>query len=361
MCASTENGGVASPSKRRGRIALRDLAKLACVDVSTVSRALNNDPRVNEQRARHIRNLAQQAGYRPRPLRSKRAQSIGLLLGSTGRDRTDHNDFVSRIAWHAQQLLAERNLHVNLEFVSRGSQTLPAIVQQNRVDGVLVAGHPEAELVAEIRSLDVPAVAINDSVERLGISCVRSNPEPAIRDAIVQLAARGHEAFGMLLTRLEYPTSQARHRAYLQALAEIGLEADPAWVVTGVPAEIVGGREGAIRLRDLDRRPTAIFCENDWVALGASIELQNQGLQVPRDVSIVGHDDLWVCDQLDPPLTSIRRAERDLIQKAVDLLLAEIEDRTREPREVLVAGEVVWRESTGMGPRRAGEAAAKSN
>ena len=339
--------------RRAGNIGLRDVARLASVDLSTASRAMNHDPRVNPERAEQIRQLADRVGYRPRPLRSKLARSIGVLV-TAAREGQPGNNFLERVAWLAQRSLAERRLHVNLECVPRDQFTqLPAIVQQNRVDGVILGGHPPAELVAEIRASGMPAVAINDSIERLGISCVRSNPEPAIRQAILHLAARGHESFALLASNLEYPTIRARHHGYEFALREIGIVPQPAWFVTDLPADIVGGRQGIRRLREQGQMPTAILCENDWMALGAMQELEHMGLNVPRDVSLVGHDDLWICEQLEPQLTSIHRAEHELVSRAIDLLLEQIDaDGAAVPQEILVEGEMVWRQSAGPAPER---------
>jgi LacI family transcriptional regulator len=333
-------------------VGLRDIARLASVDISTASRALNHDPRVNPERADQIRKLAERIGYRPRPLRSKLARSVGVIVSAA--EGQPVNNFLERIAWLAQKSLADRRLHVNLECIQRRySGQLPAIVQQNRVDGVILGGHPPAELVAEIRNLGMPAVAINDTVERLGISCVRSNPEPAMRQAILHLAARGHQAFALLATSFEFPTIQARRDSYEAALREIGIEPQPHWLVDGLVGEIAGGREGVRRMRSRGQLPTALLCENDWMALGAMQELKDQNLHIPQDVSIVGHDDLWICQQLEPQLTSIHRAEDELVSKAIDLLMEQIDGASSPaPREVLVDGEMVWRQSAGPAPDR---------
>jgi LacI family transcriptional regulator len=338
--------------KRRGGPVLRDLAALASVDISTISRALTEDPRVNPKRAQQIRELAERMGYRPKPLRSKRACSIGLLVTASRKEQFGA-DFLERIAWSVQRLLGQRRRHVNLECVARGGPVVvPALVQQNRVDGVIFAGHPSEELVRRIRELDMPAVAINDSMARLNISCVRSHPEPAIHQAILNLAARGHESFALLMTSLEYPTTQARHHSYTSALREIGIEPDSAWLISDLPDEIPGGRQGIRQLLQRGAMPTAILCENDWIAVGAIQELQQHNLRVPQDVSVMGHDDVWVCDQLEPTLTSIHRAEDQLVSQAIDLLEEQITGAATAPREVLVDGVMVWRQSTGTAPER---------
>lgn len=349
-----QNGRLAA---RRKRIGIRDLARMASVDIGTVSRALNRDPRVSEARAEMIRALAKREGYRPRPLRSKRTQAVGVLIGSARTDRIGGvgEHFLERIAWIAQQVLSERRMHVNVECVLRGagSQKLPAIVQENRVDGVLIAGHPPVEIVRKIREHGVPVVGINDTAERIGVPCVRSDPSKALHAAILRLAAWGHRRFGLLMNDLDLPTSKARVDAYRVALADIDIEADPAWLVSELPGELRGGREG---VRELVRRgdlPSALICCNDWVALGALMELQAQGLKAPRDVSVLGHDDVSFCEDLDPKLSSISRPEAVMVSRSVRLLLDQIEGADAKPVDELVEGAVVWRESTGPALDRA--------
>jgi len=242
---------------------------------------------------------------------------------------------------------------VNLECLKRDGDevpVLPAIVKQNRVDGVLLAGEPPREIVQAICDLDMPVVGINDSTERLNISCVSSQPEQAIHECIVQLAGWGHRQFGILLFDLKYQTHRARYHSYLAALKEVGIQPNPAWVVTDLAGEISAGRDGVRKLLARGPLPTAILCCNDWLATGAMHELQRQGVRIPDDVSLVGHDDLPFCEQLEPTLTSIHRAEEEIVSQAVDLLVEQIQEGIQEPRQESVRGEMVWRQSTGRAP-----------
>lgn len=341
------------PRSEKKSLVLQDLAKLADVDISTVSRALNHDPRVNAERAGAIRELAQRMGYRPRPLRSKQSQAIGLIMVSAKPELPD-TQFLGRIAWEAQRVLNKLKLHVNLECVLRDepNPSLPAMVQQNRVDGVLIAGHPSVKLIDCIRAVGIPMVAINDSVSRLGISCVSSQPGPAIQETVLRLAAWGHTSFGFLMSNLKFPTVEFRYNGYLSALGELGIIPDPEWAVFDLPDEIIGGRLGIRHLTERGPLPTAIICLNDWVALGAMSELQRQGLRIPEAVSLIGHNDLPFCQTLEPALTSFHRSEGEIVRKATTLLLEHIRDSDLAPREILIEGEMIWRESSGLSPGR---------
>jgi len=343
------------PLPVRGRIGIRELAKLALVDASTISRALNHDARINDERAQMIRGLAERVGYRPKPLRSKSTQSIGLLF-RVHQPGVLEDQFQERIAWLAQRVLSERHLHMNLVSFVEDSSTetidVPELIKQNRVDGVVLVGSPSAGLVAKIRALGMPAVAINDSIQRIGISCVRSDPTQAVHDAIVNLVAKGHRQIGLLMKHMYYSTAQAKYQSYAASLKSMGIEPNEQWLVSDLKDDLSGGRVGIRELMQRGRLPTAVLCENDWVAVGAMDELQRRGVRIPQDVCVMGHDDLWICQQTQPRLTSIRRSEDTLVRKVLDVLTEQIEKPSAVPREILVEGEMVWRDSTGAEPHR---------
>ncbi|OGV36684.1 MAG: hypothetical protein A2X48_16950 [Lentisphaerae bacterium GWF2_49_21] len=341
--------------KKARSYSLRELASLSGADISTVSRALNHDPRISTERGESIRKLAEKVGYRPRPLRSKLTKSVGILISTTGSQDVPKEDFLRRIAWIAQRILGEMGLHVNIENISRTTENgmfLPELVRQNRVDGVILAGYFSQALVDNIRRTDIPIAAINDSSERLGISCVRSNPAPAIRQLITTLAAKGHEQFAFLNTDLNYPTVRSRHDTFVETLKGLGIDHEKRFDITGLSDGIDGGVDGVRKLMKHGALPSTILCCNDWMALGAIQELQRNGIKIPDDVSIAGHDNLQFCEELEPTLTSIHRDEMEIVRKAVELVMAQIENGDRTAKDILIDGKVVWRESVGIAPGR---------
>ncbi|MFA6292495.1 MAG: LacI family DNA-binding transcriptional regulator [Victivallales bacterium] len=340
--------------KKKRSYSLRELAGLAGADISTVSRALNHDPRISAERGDKIRKLAEKVGYRPRPLRSKLTKSIGILI-STEDQTLPKEDFLRRISWLAQCILGEMGLHVNIENISRGGGAgifLPELVRQNRVDGVILAGFFSQSQVENIRRTDIPITAINDSSERLGVPCVRSNPAPAIRQLITTLAAKGHEQFAYINTDLNYPTVRSRHETYVETLKSLGIGVDKRFDISGLSEGVDGGVEGVRMLMKHEPMPSAILCCNDWMALGAMQELQRNGVRIPDDVSIAGHDNMQFCDELEPKLTSVHRDETEMVRQAIDLLMGQIEDGNREMKDILIDGKIVWRESAGIAPGR---------
>jgi LacI family transcriptional regulator len=328
-------------------VSLRDLARLAKVDMSTVSRSLNNDPRITVERAIKIRELARSLGYRPRPLRSKNTRTIGLFLNSNSEGPA--SQFIGRIFWLIEHLLSDRGFHVNLTFFSSEDKkiSIPKIVQENRVDGLILAGQPPVALIRALKRFGIPMVAINDSVDRIHISCVRSNPMEAIREIVLRLAAWGHREISLSLQNLEIPMNQARKQAFLDALNFVGIKPRKSSVLICNKDEVAGGREAVRQLLKLPNKTTALLCENDWMAIGALHELGKHKIMSPRNISVSGHDDVPICRDFSPALTTIHRSEQTLVTEAIELLLKQIQDHSDTPQEKLIAGKVIWRESTG--------------
>ncbi|MEX0745967.1 MAG: LacI family DNA-binding transcriptional regulator [Phycisphaeraceae bacterium] len=331
-------------------VTTRELSRRLNVNQSTVSRSLNGDPRISPQLASRIRRMADELGYRPQPMRSKRKQALGLLIASDRVDKSD-NQFISRIILEVEQVASGHGQHVNVAFIPReggaADTPIPSIIAQNRVDGLLLAGHPPASVVNQIRSFDLPMIAINDVSERLNISCVRFDPSQATREAVVGLHRLGHRRIAIVLHRLDYPTNRLRDEAYRQAMAELNLPVADALRCVNFPRELQGGHLAVEHLLALEDPPTAVLFGNDWMALGAYHALLARGLKVPEDLSIVGHDDVWFTQDPTLQITTVARDERALVERAVGTLLEAVESETQTVDEQTISTAVVWRQSTG--------------
>lgn len=333
---------------------LVELANKAGVNISTVSRALNGSPLLSEKRITEIRKLAESMGYRPQPLRTKRKNAIGLIIASSKESWHD-DDFQSRVSLAVMHEMEERKIHLNVESGWTASSAkegnIPELVRQNRVDGIILACHPDKTQVEALKNLGIPTVALNDTVSRLGVPCVSNSPYNAVKEAVKTLAAQGHEKIAMFNTKLEFPTVRARSQAYSDAMDEIGMSSEKL-EITGLATDISGGRNGVRQLKQEKKSPSAIICCNDWMALGAMTELQINKIRVPQDVSVIGYGDLPLCTQLEPQLSTISCDLGKIVSMAVDLLMDEIEGKTSEAQDYTINGHMIWRQSSGLSPSR---------
>jgi DNA-binding LacI/PurR family transcriptional regulator len=254
----------------------------------------------------------------------------------------------------AEKEVNDRRKHLHVEFVPRSNyqaKDWPTVLDENRVDGVLLGGHPSPDLFGKIRRERIPAVAINDTVHRTGCNSVLCSSVRGTSEAIERLLGLGHRQIGLAMTRKEYPAVATRCQAYFMTLHEHGLEPDPAWILYGLEPNLRGGRNAVLQYLNRDQLPTAIVFTNDWMALGAMQTLTEHGLRVPKDVSLVGHDNVSICEEMSPTLTTVDQRVDLKMSAAVDLLEMQIEaEDPGEPVQKEVNASLVWRESCGPAP-----------
>lgn len=330
------------------QVSIRDIAAQLSVTPGTVSRALNDGPGVGEETRRNILELARKMHYRPRPFRSKRTNTIGLLIGAEKSGVID-NDFLDAVVNMTACRTSQRGLYMHLDYVLRqnAKTELPQMIRANRVDGVLLAGYPPTALCSLLREKKIPAVVLHDSAARTGLPSVQHNNFKAMKALIGDLIGLGHRDIALLLTDRQFTTIEHRYQGFRAAIEEHGLRFSPELCLENLADNLVGGRQGVIRLFESGHRPTAIVCANDWMALGALFELNCRGIKVPSEVSLAGGGNYRQSAETAPPLTTIDTPWQATVDVALDLLEEMIEhgDFPRHVTESVVDATVIWRDS----------------
>jgi len=336
-------------------VGLRDIASQLDVAVSTVSRALSGDPGVGVVLAASIRAMAEQMGYRPQPIRRRRTKAVGLVVSAVSyRDSPDPNDrYFQQLSWAMERLVTLRGMHLHLQFVNRDDSTpkIPILVEENRVDGVVLAGHPSPEFCKLAAAFPVPAVVISDIVERTGLDSVMIDETEAIRELVRRLASMGHINIGWVSSDRRFPVIAAGEDAFLQAANESGLNIKSDHVIRNFSPNLVGGRRAAEALLGSSSLPTVLVFANDWMALGALGQFQRRGYDVPRHISIIGRGNDGICEEVDPRLTTIDRRIEDILASALDALKTRIDGDLSAPRQYRLPARIVWRDSCSSAPR----------
>lgn len=344
------------------RIGIKDVAREAGVSAATVSLVLNDraTTRIPEPTQERVRQAALDVGYAPntlaRGLRTRRTHTIGFVS-----DRIATTPYAVRMIESAQEA-ARENGHL-LFLVSTGGD--PAIerdaiatLQAHQVDGLVYAcmwhrtvepppGLPAGSVMLDARPLhgDFPAVVPDDHGGAVA--------------AVTELVEAGHRRIAYLdIDEDPRPlASGLRHAGYREVLERAGVEVDPALHVRGA-SDAAGGAAAADRVLSLpaDRRPTALFCFNDRLAMGAYAAARHHGLAIPTDLSVVGYDDQQlIAAELDPPLTTVALPHHEMGRWAVEVLLG-VRDRPgpdeTEDGVVLMPCPLIRRDSVGPPPTR---------
>jgi len=330
---------------------IKDIARMAKVSHSTVSRALRNSPLVNPKTAADIRRLAEQAGYRlsaaARSLVTQRSETIGVVV------TTIADPFAAGVVEGIEEAANEHalsvflaNSHADPEREMRVVRTL----EERRVDGIIVtASRVGALYVPELERMQVPIVLLNNQHPgEFAHSVMIANREASLELAR-HLIGLGHRRIAYLGDRLGRESDAERFAGFSEAMRAAGLRVEKQLVVYG-DGRPERGHAAMARLLALRCPPTAVFCYNDMSALGALRAAREAGRRVPAHVSVTGFDDLYLAQYTEPPLTTVRQPMRQMGRLAMETLIQLLAgDRTK--RNIQVPGEVIIRGSTAA-PRR---------
>ena len=326
-------------------ITLRDLASQFNVAPSTISRALSGGTGVGTDLADKIKAAADEAGYRPLPLRRRVNHTIGLIISSANNDRPD-DAYHAAVISSVMEFVAKQQWHLNMEIIRRDGD-LPKLIVQNRVDGVLLCGFPSEGLCRKLRDLRFPAVVLDDLYSRTGLPS--AIPDIGISTALIveQLKAMGHQRIAMVATAARYPTMADRIAGFKDAVGNLKLPRD--FLVHASFSNLQQGQTAATQLMRRPAPPTAIVFATDRLALGGMIALARLGLSIPNDISIVGHDNLSFSNEPDPPITSVDLNLDGMVAKAFARIkdLVEYPDAHDGENQIHIPCQVIWRNSCG--------------
>lgn len=237
---------------------------------------------------------------------------------------------------------------------------LRSLVDARSVDGILLRTPNEVreEHVDILESGGMPYVAIKRELPRRALNCVVSDDTRGARMATEHLLEHGHRRIGFVCAKPSLTLTQNRLDGYRAALAEAGIAFDPGLVrIESSFGESMGYR--AVRdLLEQPLPPTAVFAASDTMAMGGYQAARSLGLAIPKDIALVGYDDIGPAAMLEPPLTTVRTSYHDFGRLATELLLDIIEGRAEAPRRLVIEPQLILRESTGQAPDRLRRAAA---
>lgn len=323
---------------------IKDIARMASVSHSTVSRALQNSSLVNRKTAEKIQRIARQSGYRvsavARGLATQKTQTIGVVVTAIA------DPFVSEVVSGIEE---SANRHGYSVFLAQSNAEPDREIKvvhsfvERRVDGIVVTSSRVGSLHLQLLSkMDVPIVLVNNQHPGATIHSVMIQNVGASRQVTQHLIRLGHRRIAYIGDRFGYQSDTERLAGYKEAIEQAGLPFLEELAVQG-DGKAEGGMAAMRVLLGLAQPPTAVFCYNDMTALGALRCLYNDGLRVPQDVSLVGFDDLFIASYTQPPLTTVRQPRRQMGIIATEILLKlmsgqDSADTTEVPAELVVRG-----------------------
>ena len=344
----------AAPSSGRPPT-IRDVAARAGVSHQTVSRVINNSPRVTEATRQRVVSAIHDLAYVPSPmargLTTNQTHSIGVVAD----DVSDH--FFARVVAGAEAEARRRGYYLMIGSVEPDDEEAGylRLMLERRVEGLIIA-RPSVPLeeadVAAARTAGVPLVAVG-STELQGVPVVDVDNRQGGYDATRLLLEQGHRRIATIVGPSGWPSSAARLAGHRQALHAAGVAEDPKLVEHAADWGLESGQSAAAALLRRAAEFTAVFAHSDLIALGAIRELRDAGLRVPDDVSVVGYDDLPVAAYVEPALTTVHQPMGEVGARAAEIVLDEIAGGVAPALQThLLPAVLVARESVSAPPDR---------
>jgi len=329
-------------------VTIRDVAKVAGVSATTVSRVYNHGELVTEGTRERVRAVAKRMGYRPnvtaQSLSHGRTRTVGLILPAP------HGEFFSEIIRGIDEVTqaADHFLLISSSHYSLSDNKAALHALRGRVDGLLVmTTHVDAQqALLEDLAVDVPVVFINSPVGNASCNAFEIQNRGGAYAATTHLIERGHECIGIIVGPPDSHDVRERVAGYRAALSEAGHDPDAQPVIAGDFTQASGFAAGH-KILSLNPMPDAFFACNDYMAIGAMAALQKAGVRIPGDMGIAGFDDIPSARYNTPALTTVRVPVYDLGRQSAERLMALLQaDGSPAPARCMLPSELVVRSST---------------
>lgn len=330
----------------QSRATIRDVAVLAGVSHQTVSRVINGDDRVRPSTRQRVDAAIAELDFRPNAIARFMATGSTRTFTCLAPNLTDYT--FSRIIEGAEQE-ARRQGYFLLSASAGDEEAFALLVDQlvdsRRTEGLLVI-NPYADGRHHRLPAGVATVFVGARPREEAVDSVALDDEGAAVTATGHLLALGHRRVATICGPMQEDCSQDRLAGYRQALAAAGVPVDPHLIVEG-DWSATSGHQAFQRLARLAEPPTAIFAQNDRMAIGVLRAAREAGLHVPGDLAVIGVDDMPLASYFDPPLTTMRQDLAEIGRQAAHLLICAVENSDAPRRHLRLPAELIIRESTG--------------
>jgi len=332
------------------KISIKEIAKKSGFGVGTVSRALSDEPYLVKKETREkILAVAREYGYiknyTARTLVTGRSRDIGLVIPAIF-GSLFYNDYYIKII---SGIMAEASscgykVRLLLLEVEGGFSDIMADIRSMQLEGVIMSYIYYGDFYIakkDIREVEVPVVVLSEEVRGKNIRSVVLDDFKGGYDGASYLIGLGHKKIGII--RGIYKDIEDRYKGYLEAMADKGIEIDNDFVMQGEAAIESEGYRLTMDMIEKGKMPTALFCLDDELAVGAMRAMEEKGLNCPGDISVLGYDNMDISRFTSPRLTTMARPVIEMGKKSVEMLLSE--ELRKERRCFKVKAEITERGS----------------
>jgi LacI family transcriptional regulator/LacI family repressor for deo operon, udp, cdd, tsx, nupC, and nupG len=327
---------------------LTDVAKRAQVSIATVSRVINDSDKVVPETRELVRQAMAELGFKPNRVarrlrqRSGKRHLLGLIIPDI------QNPFFAELARGVEDVAYANKFAVmlcNSDEDLRKEQFYLDVLQSESVDGLILPPINERDpVVLRLVESGIPVVTVDRSLAHRAMDKVEVDNRRGAFEAVEHLIKLGHRRIGLIAGRMNVSTSRERRLGYEDAMAAHKLPVSAEYI-RGGDFKQASGRAMADELLDLPAPPTALFVLNNLMTVGALEAIHRRKLKIPRDIALIGFDDLPWAEALDPPLTVVRQPAYEVGQAAAELLLKRLEEPKRAETHLKLLPKLVLRSS----------------
>jgi LacI family transcriptional regulator len=331
------------------RVTIKDVAQAAQVSLSTVSRVLNNNLKVDTELAQRVQGAVEKLNYQrnrsAQRLRSNTGSVIGLIISDV------ENPFFTSVVRGVEDIAYEHNMSIILcntdEDVEKQKLYL-RVMSEERVAGLIVASTSGQTLDSfhQHVPLDTPIVFIDRDISEGSADSVTVDNTQGAYTAVKHLISLGRKRIAMISGDFRIKPFFERYEGYRKALEEANLPVYQDSVrIAGLKTE--GSFQGTLDLLNMHPEHDAIFAANNMMTLGVLKAVRHLNLEIPRDVAVVGFDDMPWSSELCPPITSVAQPTYALGQEAARLLIQRVQQPDKQPVSLRLKTHLIVRESCG--------------
>ncbi|HTV04190.1 MAG TPA: LacI family DNA-binding transcriptional regulator [Acidobacteriaceae bacterium] len=327
---------------------IKEVARLAGVSTATVSRTINESDKVTPETADRVKRAIEQLKFYPntnaRALGSGKSSLYGLIIS----DIT--NPFFPELVKSFEDVAVQFGQEVliaNTNYDKHRMEHCVVRMLQRKVDGVaIMTSEMEEHLIDELRGRKIPLVFLDMGEVQTGISNIAVDYAAGVDAAVELLRGLGHTQIGFISGPMELTSAKIRRKAFMTSMKRQGLTVDKDLLDEG-DHRMEGGHTAMLRLLDKKKMPTAVLTSNDMTAIGAMGAIAERGLNVPRDISVIGFDDIGLSAYTQPALTTVRLPRDEVARAAFRALHGNKDAATVKGVEYRIAPKLVVRKSAG--------------
>ncbi|HHF09317.1 MAG TPA: LacI family transcriptional regulator [Candidatus Atribacteria bacterium] len=326
---------------------IKDVAKLAGVSIATVSRVINNSGRVSPEKRSRVMEAIEKLNYQPnllaRGLRQQKTRLVGCLVPDV------ENLVFARLAKYLEKFLSLCGYSVilcNTNNDKNKERDYLFVLVQRKVDGIIFSRVSDESILFMSSYLKrIPYVVLDRTLETEFAPTVKLDNFLGGFLAAQHLVEMGHRRLACITGPLKIGLCRERLEGFREGLRRAGIDLHNEYIFES-NFRIDGGREAALKMLSASSLPTAVFTHNDMMAFGVIQVFRSKGLNIPGDISVVGFDNVPMCEVISPPLTTVAQPFEEIARLGVEMLDSLIKGKEIDKRTVVVKPYFVARSST---------------